>query len=80
MGIPLVAGRDFTDSDRTGAPGVAIINQYLARQLFPDRSPVGEMLEGGANASSPTIVGVVKDTSQISYELPAKGEVYRSSR
>ncbi len=76
MGIPLVAGRDFADSDRTGAPGVAIINQYLARQLFPDRSPVGEKLEGGSNASSPTIVGVVKDTSQISYELPAKGEVY----
>ena len=76
MGIPLVAGRAFTDNDRAGAPGVAIINEYLASQLFPNGSPLGEKLEGGSKASSPTIVGVVKDTSQMSYESPAKGEVY----
>jgi len=47
MGIPPIAGRDFADSDQTGAPGVAIVNQYLARQLFPNRSPLGEKLTGG---------------------------------
>ncbi len=76
MGIPLMAGRAFADSDRTGAPDVAIINEYLARQLFPDRNPLGEKLTAGSNAPGPTIVGVVKDSSQMSYELPAQGEVY----
>ena len=77
MGIPLVAGRAFTDSDQTGAPGVAIINECLARQLFPNRIALGQrLLEGGSNAPGPTIVGVVRDSPQMSYELPAKGEVY----
>jgi len=76
MGIPLIAGRDFADSDQTGAPSVAIVNEYLARQLFPNRSPLGEKLTGGSSPSGPTIVGVVKDSSQMSYELPARAEVY----
>ena len=76
MGIPLVFGRTFTDSDQTGAPEVAIINEYLARQIFPNRNPLGEKLTAGSNAPGPTIVGVVKDSSQMSYELPAQGEVY----
>jgi predicted permease len=76
MGIPLIAGRDFADRDQTGAPDVAIINEYLARQLFPNRNPLGEKLTAGSNAPGPTIVGVVKDSPQMSYELPAQGEVY----
>lgn len=77
MGIPLVAGRAFTDSDQTGAPGVAIINEYAARQLFPNSNPIGQkLLEGGSTTAGPTIVGVVKDSPQMSYELPARGEVY----
>jgi putative ABC transport system permease protein len=77
MGIPLLAGRTFTDADKTGAPGVAIINEYLARRLFPDRNPLGQKLfEGGSNAPGPTIVGVVRDSPQLSYELPAHAEVY----
>lgn len=75
MAIPLIAGRTFTDSDRAGAPDVAIINQHLARQLFPNRNPLGEKLREGSRPG-PTIVGVVKDSSQTSYELPAKAEVY----
>jgi putative ABC transport system permease protein len=76
MGIPLIAGRAFADSDQAGAPQVAIINEYLARQLFPNRNPLGEKLTAGSNAPGPTIVGVVKDSPQMSYELPVEGEVY----
>jgi putative ABC transport system permease protein len=76
MGIPLIAGRAFTDSDQTGAPEVAIVNEYLVRQLFPNRSPLGEKLTAGSSAPGPTIVGVVKDSSQMSYESPAGPEVY----
>ena len=76
MGIPLITGRAFADSDRTGRPDVAIINEYLAHRLFPNRSPLGEKLAAGSNPPGPTIVGVVKDSPQTSYELPAIGEVY----
>jgi putative ABC transport system permease protein len=72
MGIPLLAGRIFTDTDVADAPRVAIINQFLARQMFPGRDPIGQRLgEGPA-----TVVGVVKDSSQMSYEAPAQAEIY----
>ena len=42
MQIPLIAGRDFNDQDRPGAPAVAIINQTWAKAHFGDRNPIGE--------------------------------------
>jgi len=74
MGIPLVAGRAFSEADQTGAPRVAIVNEYLAHQLYPDRDAVGQVLPGGEPAC--TVVGVVKNTPQMSYEQPAKAELY----
>ena len=82
MGIPLIAGRIFADSDKSDAPEVAIINEHLAHQLFPNRNPLGEKLSEGSNVPAkgchgcPTIVGVVQDSPQMSYELPAVAEVY----
>jgi predicted permease len=67
MGIPLIEGRAFADSDR----GVAIVNQYMARQLFPDRDPIGQTMRGGL-----VVVGVVKDSSQANYDQPIKNEMY----
>ena len=67
MGIPLLEGRPFADSDR----GVAIVNQYMARQLFPDRDPIGQTMRGGL-----VVVGVVKDSSQANYDQPVKNEMY----
>lgn len=71
MGISLIAGRTFADSDASGAPGVTIINEYLARQLFPDRSPLGQKLTPQA-----TVVGVVRNSPQSSYEAAPVAEVY----
>ena len=44
MGIPIVAGRAFTDLDGEGGAPVAIVSRGLARQAFPDRDPVGQHL------------------------------------
>ncbi|HET9369690.1 MAG TPA: ABC transporter permease, partial [Vicinamibacterales bacterium] len=41
-GVSLVAGRQFQESDRRDMPGVAIIDQVMARQLFGDRNPIGQ--------------------------------------
>ena len=76
MGIPLVAGRTFTAQDQsTGSPNVGIINQHMAREMFPDRDPLEQVLRVTA-ARSIRIVGVVKDAAQMSYERPAYDELY----
>jgi predicted permease len=62
VGLPLVAGRDFTSDDRDGAQLVTLINRRLAEQLWPGRSPLGRRIKLGPD-SLPwrTIVGVVGD-------------------
>jgi predicted permease len=44
LGLPLLAGRDFTDADRNGAERVVIINGSIARQLFPAQDPLNRRL------------------------------------
>ena len=65
LGIPQVAGRDFSESDTVDSPPVAIVSEELARQQFPDGSPLGRRLRinvdhaNGRNDVEWTIVGVV---------------------
>ena len=47
--MSLVAGREFVASDRAGAPGVAIVNETLAKQLWPDQSPLGKRIRFDGN-------------------------------
>jgi putative ABC transport system permease protein len=62
LGIPLLRGRDFTLQDREGAPGVVIINETMAREMFAG-DPLGRRLsiEGGAGPWL-EIVGIAKDS------------------
>ena len=63
LGVPLVSGREFTDRDREGAPRVAIVNETLVRNLFPNSDPIGQRLHVLLRQpSSWEIVGVVKDS------------------
>jgi putative ABC transport system permease protein len=68
MGIPQVAGRDFSDSDTADSSPVAIVSEELVRQQFPDGSPIGRRLRVNvdhANGRSDvewTVVGVVGNT------------------
>jgi len=59
--VPLVAGRDFTEADTAGSPGVIIIDATLAQRFFANRDPLGHRIKfGGPDSSAPwmTIVGV----------------------
>jgi putative ABC transport system permease protein len=63
-GIPLVSGRDFSQRDNASAPGVVIINETFARQLFPNQNPLGKRLfiPNTERAVVPfEIIGVAKD-------------------
>ncbi|MBZ5602658.1 MAG: ABC transporter permease, partial [Acidobacteriia bacterium] len=76
VGIPLVAGRTFTAQDQSAdAPSVGIINQHMARAMFPDRDPLEQVLRVSPSRSI-RIVGVVKDAAQMSYERPPNDELY----
>ena len=69
-GIPILRGRDFSSTDRSGTPRVAIINKTLADRLFPDRDPIGRRVAwtGEVLKFIPvsgdwrTVVGVVGNT------------------
>jgi macrolide transport system ATP-binding/permease protein len=44
LGIPIIEGREFTNEDRVGTPLVAIVNEKLAEQLWPNQSAIGKLL------------------------------------
>lgn len=79
MRIPLLQGRGIEDRDRIGAPGVALVNRTLARQVWPDGNVVGQriLLGGGATDSVwRTIVGVVGDIRHRGLDAAPQPEIY----
>ncbi len=62
MGIALVQGRDFSDTDRKDTRAVAIINQTLAGRLWPDENPIGKrLLVGGTKGNPVEVIGLTRD-------------------
>jgi predicted permease len=62
MGIPLLAGREFSPRDLYDAPFVAIVSQSLVRKSFPNQDPIGRKIQCGLDSDQwMTIVGVVGD-------------------
>jgi predicted permease len=59
LGVPMLAGRDFTEADHQGAMGVAIVNETLAQRYMKGASPIGHTLGQGKGVV--TIVGLVRD-------------------
>ena len=79
MRIPLKRGRLFTDSDRKGAPLVAIVSQSCARKVFPNEDPIGKHIQLGGRHNDKewmTIVGIVGDIRQYGFDRPSDMEAY----
>lgn len=64
LGIPIVRGRAFNDSDGPATPAVAVISELAARQWLPSIDPIGHtlLLTIGSERKTVTIVGVSRDT------------------
>ncbi|HWW77332.1 MAG TPA: ABC transporter permease, partial [Pyrinomonadaceae bacterium] len=78
MGTRLVRGRDFTDADREGAPGVVVVNETLARMLWPEEDALGKRLSfEGAGGPFYEVVGVARDGSYRSLGDRSRPYVYR---
>jgi predicted permease len=81
MGIPLREGRAFTARDNDKAPNVCIVNESLAKRLFPGESPLGRVLLHGHEAEIKCeIVGVVGDVKSANLNMPAPDEIYMPFR
>jgi predicted permease len=80
MGIPQIAGREFTDYDVTRTDnGVLLINQAFARQFLAGRDPLDQKILLGVMTPQPAavpIVGVVGDVRDLSIDAPAPPEMY----
>ena len=78
LGVPLLAGREFTRADTSASQKVAIINETAARQFFPNRSAVGARFAFGAGdvKLDIEIVGVVKDNKHSTVREQTRPFVY----
>ncbi len=66
LGIPLVAGRTFTEQDREPAPAVIVVNATFVRTYFAGADPIGRRVRfGEANEDWMTIVGIVGDSRNV---------------
>jgi putative ABC transport system permease protein len=77
LGVPLLRGRDFNDSDVYDAPFTVIINESLAKKAFPGQEPVGHILYCGFDSMNPmTVVGIVGDVRQYGPATAPAPEIF----
>jgi len=79
LGIPIKEGRDFTWLDKSNSPLVVIINETMAKKLFPGENPVGHRLITGIASIPREIVGVSGDVRTENLSLPPGIEMYYPS-
>ncbi len=90
MKIPLIRGRVWSDSESAGTPHVAVVNQTMARELWPDESAIGrrvrmpEYIRSTSYFRLPApgsdgwfeIIGVVGDTPNVGLHEPPAPSIY----
>jgi predicted permease len=75
MGIPLRAGRDITPGDTPTTEPVIIVNETMARALWPGEDPIGKYVLGGC-AKERRVIGVVGDVRHLALEQTSGNEMY----
>lgn len=78
MEVPLMAGRNFVNSDTYKSQPVAVIDQTLARQYWAGKDPLGQQVKFGfgRGIEGLTIVGVVGDIKSDGFEAPSVPHIY----
>ena len=77
LGLRLLAGRDFMEHDTKGADKVIIVNETLARTLWPGQDPIGQIMtqDGGRR-----VIGLVGDVRHRGVESAPGAEMYMPIR
>jgi putative ABC transport system permease protein len=79
MDIPLLAGRAFSEADMNDTPAVVVVNESLARRLWPGQNAIGKRLrQGGADSHAAwhEVIGVVGDVKLNGLEQDAPLQAY----
>ena len=83
FGTRIIAGRDLVESDRAGAPNVALVNESFAKKYYGGRSPIGRTIRqpgfGIRESTTYEIVGYVEDAIYVSLRDPMSPTVYLSA-
>lgn len=80
LGVPLVRGREFRESDDAGSGGAVVVNEALARTLWPGAEAVGEVIRLPDRESVLEVVGVVADVPSIVPGEATAPEMYWPNR
>ena len=88
LGIPLIQGRDFAESDSATSPAVALVSEEFKRRYFPTEDPIGRQIHigppsflqiaAGANTSDSadvTLIGVIGDFRNVGLALPPDPQI-----
>jgi predicted permease len=76
LGIPLIAGRVFTESDDDKVPEVVVINRAAARHYWGDEDPIGRRVSFDQGEHWVKVVGVVGDVKEFGLDQPPGDETY----
>ena len=80
LGVPLLAGRTFTNADVRGSAKVVVVNQAAAKKFWPNESPVGHIIgvgQGGFDQRA-EVIGVVGDVRFRNADDPPEPDVFIS--
>jgi putative ABC transport system permease protein len=61
LGVPLLRGRDFSDSDVEGSPKVVVVNQVMAERFWPGQDALGKRFKFFGDDDFTTVIGVARD-------------------
>ncbi len=75
MGIPLLKGRDISDHDSLTSEPVIVINDTMARALWPGQDPIGQIILAACSPER-RVVGVVGDVRHLALEQASGNEMY----
>jgi len=78
MRIPLLRGRSFRDSDLGGSLNVAVVNDALARNVFPGQDPIGKQITNfGPDNLTLQVIGVVGNVRHVGLDADPHSEIYQ---
>jgi len=75
MNMPILKGRSFTEQETDKTPLVAVIDENMARDLFPDKDPIGQHIKLNEGTIRFEIIGVVGHIKHLSWEGDAHSKV-----
>jgi len=78
MDIPLLKGRNFSESDLGSSLNIAVVNDALARTVFPGQDPIGKRITNfGPDSLTLQIIGVVGNVRHVGLDADPHSEIYQ---